>query len=69
MTSGPAEPAADDAARISGLFLESLRVGRIDDARIQIEALHDVTPQEPRFTFSARGELEAEAEAEAELEP
>ena len=41
--------------------------GRIDDARIQIEALHDVTPPEPRFTFNARGDLEAELEPEAEI--
>ena len=57
----------DDATRVSHLFLESLREGRIDDARIQIEALHDVTPQEPRFTFNARGDLEAELEPEAEI--
>jgi hypothetical protein len=67
------EPEADDAPRITRLFLESLREGRIDDARIQIEALHDVTPQEPRFMFNARGELAAEAariwaEAEPEAE-
>lgn len=42
------EPEADDTPRISSLFLESLREGRIDDARIQIEALDDVTPREPR---------------------
>ena len=59
MTSGPAEPEPDDAARISRLFLESLREGRIADARIQVEALDDVTPREPQLVFNARGELVA----------
>jgi hypothetical protein len=49
-------------------FLESLREGRIGDARIQSEALHDVTLREARFTFNGSGELEAEAEAEPEAE-
>ena len=57
MTGSPAEPEADDA-RISRLFLESLRDGRLADARIQIEALDDVTPREPRFTFDARANCE-----------
>ena len=67
MTGSPGEPEADDATRISRLFLESLREGRIADARIQIAALHDVTPREPRFTFNARGELEAQNEPEPEI--
>jgi hypothetical protein len=67
MTGSPGELGPDDAERISRLFLGSLREGRTGDARIQIEALHDVTPREPRFTFNVRGELEAEAEAELEL--
>jgi hypothetical protein len=55
---------SDDVVRLSRRFLDSLREGRIADACIQLTALHDVTPPEPRLMFNAHGELEAEPEAE-----
>jgi hypothetical protein len=50
------ETAPDDATRLSRLFLASLREGRIADARVQIEALDDITP---RSTWVDLNELQA----------
>lgn len=46
----------DDQTRLAQRFLQSLRADDIGTARIQIEALHDVTPPEPGYEFKG-GEL------------
>ena len=54
---GAADPGAvDDATRLARLFLASLREGDIERARIQLAALDDITPKEPRLDIA---ELEA----------
>ena len=55
-----------DAERLSRLLLESWRQGRLGDARIRLEALHDVMPGEPRVRFGRAGEPELVAGPEPE---
>jgi hypothetical protein len=49
----------DDATRLARRFLASLRKGEIEAARIQIAALDDITPREPRVDLDELGRLKS----------
>jgi hypothetical protein len=63
------QTAADDATRLSRMFLASLREGRMSDARIQLAALNDVMPADPPPLDLSELHAGHEPEAEAADEP
>jgi hypothetical protein len=63
------DQAPDDTTRMARRFLASLRKGDVKAAHIQIAALDDITPREPRADLDELGRLKSQEGARPGHDP